>query len=42
MALRPNPIADRVVHPRVPGWCIHWPKSLETSGDFNWEDEFNF
>lgn len=37
-----TPSADRVEHPQVPGWCAHWPKSLETSGDFNWENEFNF
>lgn len=37
-----TPSADRAENPEVPGWCAHWPKSLETSGDFNWEDEFNF
>lgn len=23
-------------------WCAHWPGSYEESGDFDWEDEFNF
>ncbi|MCP4177093.1 MAG: tRNA (N6-threonylcarbamoyladenosine(37)-N6)-methyltransferase TrmO, partial [bacterium] len=26
----------------VPEWCSHWPKSIEQSGEFNWEAEFNF
>lgn len=37
-----TPSLDRVEAPDVPGWCAHWPKSLETSGDFDWEKEFNF
>lgn len=37
-----TPSVDRVEHPKVPQWCAHWPKSYETSGDFNWENEFNF
>lgn len=37
-----TPSLDRVEHPRVPDWCSHWPKSVETSGDFPWEEEFNF
>lgn len=26
----------------VPQWCNHWPKSIEDSADFPWENEFNF
>ncbi len=37
-----TPSVDRVENPEVPNWCNHWPKSVETSGDFNWESEFNF
>lgn len=37
-----TPGADRVEKPGVPDWCGHWPKNIEESGDFNWEDEFNF
>lgn len=37
-----TPSLDRVEKPRVPAWCSHWPKSLEESADFKWEDEFNF
>lgn len=37
-----TPSMDRVEHPEVPDWCSHWPKSIEKSGDFAWEDEFNF
>ncbi|WP_373483505.1 tRNA (N6-threonylcarbamoyladenosine(37)-N6)-methyltransferase TrmO [Acetobacterium sp.] len=37
-----TPSLDRVENPKVPSWCDHWPKSVEGSGDFNWEDEFNF
>ena len=37
-----TPSLDRVESPDVPNWCEHWPKSLEQSGRFNWEDEFNF
>jgi tRNA-Thr(GGU) m(6)t(6)A37 methyltransferase TsaA len=37
-----TPSLDRVETPRVPAWCSHWPKSLEGSGNFNWENEFNF
>ena len=36
------PSLDRVEEPQVPAWCAHWPKSIETSGDFDWEQEFNF
>lgn len=37
-----TPSFDRVEKPRVPVWCGNWPKSLEESGDFPWEDVFNF
>ena len=37
-----TPSFDRVENPSVPAWCSHWPKSLEQSGEFNWENEFNF
>lgn len=37
-----TPSADRVEIPGVPDWCAHWPKSVETSGDFDWGAEFNF
>lgn len=36
-----TPSLDRVENPKVPKWCNHWPKSLEKSGEFNWEEEFN-
>lgn len=37
-----TPSLDRVEAPQVPSWCGHWPKSLEESADFAWENEFNF
>ncbi|MDO4273627.1 MAG: SAM-dependent methyltransferase [Eubacteriales bacterium] len=37
-----TPSLDRVEAPAVPDWCSHWPKNVEASGDFPWEDEFNF
>lgn len=37
-----TPSLDRVAAPDVPGWCAHWPKDVEHSGGFPWEDEFNF
>lgn len=37
-----TPSLDRVERPMVPAWCEHWPKSCETSGDFDWESVFNF
>lgn len=37
-----TPGLDRVEKPGVPDWCCHWPESLEESGEFNWENEFNF
>lgn len=37
-----TPSLDRVEHPGVPDWCAHWPKSMEQSGAFNWEQEFTW
>lgn len=37
-----TPSVDRVEQPAVPDWCAHWPKNVETSGDFDWSAEFNF
>jgi len=37
-----TPSLDRVEQPLVPEWCAHWPKNCESSGDFDWESEFNF
>lgn len=37
-----TPSADRVESPGVPVWCRHWPRSLESSEGFAWEEEFNF
>lgn len=37
-----TPSLDRVENPGVPAWCSHWPKSLEESGEFPWEKEFDF
>ena len=37
-----TPSLDRVETPGVPEWCKHWPMSLEQSGCYDWEDEFNF
>ena len=37
-----TPSADRVENPEVPDWCSHWPRSLETSGEFDWASEFTF
>lgn len=37
-----TPSLDRVEAPGVPEWCSHWPTSLEQSGSFHWEKEFNF
>lgn len=35
------PSADRVEAPEVPEWCRHWPQNVETSGEFDWQGEFN-
>ena len=37
-----TPSIDRIANPTTPGWCSHWPKFYEESGDFDWESEFNF
>lgn len=37
-----TPSLDRIQSPGVPDWCDHWPKSIEESGSFDWEKEFNF
>jgi tRNA-Thr(GGU) m(6)t(6)A37 methyltransferase TsaA len=37
-----TPSLDRVETPSVPEWCRRWPISLEQSGSFDWENEFNF
>ena len=37
-----TPSLDRVEAPEVPAWCAHWPKNVESSGDFDWAREFNF
>lgn len=37
-----TPSLDKVENPSVPEWCCHWPKSLEESENFDWENEFNF
>lgn len=37
-----TPSFDRVEAPEVPAWCKHWPNNVETSGNFDWESEFNF
>jgi len=37
-----TPSADRIETPGVPEWCSHWPKSLEQSENFDWENEFSF
>lgn len=35
-----TPSLDRVESPQVPAWCSHWPKDLESSGSFDWEEVF--
>lgn len=37
-----TPSLDRIENPSVPKWCAHWPRCNEDSGNFNWENEFNF
>lgn len=37
-----TPSIDRVESVPVPKWCEDWPKSVETSGDFDWSAVFNF
>ncbi|MDO5556447.1 MAG: tRNA (N6-threonylcarbamoyladenosine(37)-N6)-methyltransferase TrmO [Clostridia bacterium] len=36
------PSIDRVENPDMPEWCKNWPDCYEKSGEFNWEDVFNF
>lgn len=43
MDIKPyTPSYDRIEAPEVPEWCSGWPKSLEESASFPWEDVFNF
>jgi tRNA-Thr(GGU) m(6)t(6)A37 methyltransferase TsaA len=37
-----HPSSDKICKYNLPDWCKHWPKSLEESAKFNWEEEFNF
>ena len=37
-----QPCSDMVRNLQLPQWCSHWPRSVEESADFNWEEEFNF
>ncbi|MCD7991360.1 MAG: SAM-dependent methyltransferase [Clostridia bacterium] len=37
-----TPSLDRVEEAGGPAWCRHWPNNVETSGNFDWESEFNF
>lgn len=37
-----SPCTDITRQCTVPGWCSHWPASIEESADFNWGKEFNF
>lgn len=37
-----TPSLDRIEAADVPAWCAHWPKSLEASASFAWENEFLF
>lgn len=37
-----TPSIDRIESPSVPQWCAHWPKNVESSGDFDWESELLF
>ena len=33
---------DRIDSWQVPDWCSSWPKNLEESADFAWDEVFNF
>lgn len=33
---------EQPMAPRSPGWCSHWPGTIELSGHFDWEREFLF
>ncbi len=37
-----HPSSDRIREARTPQWCSHWPQWYEDSGNFDWEEEFNF
>jgi len=37
-----TPSVDRIENPKVPKWCSHWPKCIESSEKFDWNSEFNF
>ncbi len=37
-----TPSVDRIENPKVPKWCDHWPKCVESSERFDWDSEFNF
>lgn len=37
-----TPSFDRIENPEVPCWCSHWPRSSEESGDFDWDEVFQF
>lgn len=37
-----TPSIDRVATYQSPDWCSHWPQTIESSGDFPWEEEFLF
>ncbi|MDF2988944.1 MAG: tRNA ((37)-N6)-methyltransferase TrmO [Eubacterium sp.] len=37
-----TPSLDRVENSAVPQWCANWPNSVESSGDFDWNEVFNF
>ncbi|GIN61627.1 tRNA (N6-threonylcarbamoyladenosine(37)-N6)-methyltransferase TrmO [Robertmurraya siralis] len=36
-----TPSFDRVEKPIVPNWCSNWPRSIETSGDYDWSAVFS-
>ncbi|MBN1501845.1 MAG: SAM-dependent methyltransferase [Spirochaetes bacterium] len=36
------PSTDIAKNVSVPEWCSHWPDSIDSSADFDWEAEFNF
>lgn len=36
------PCSDITKNIVTPIWCKHWPKNIESSGVFNWSEEFNF
>lgn len=37
-----TPSLDRVENPLVPNWCSSWPRSLESSAEFDWDNVFNY